>query len=225
MATLDNIRPESTKLTISEAEAVTGVTRAHINRILDDGNFANIWRIKRHSGRRLLNLNHCAFVRFHEDAGRLLAPKARKDVWRKYVVKLQAMPHDFRSSTEDQDRLLVILGNGVFVDMTRYYLDVLRSWEALARSRTAIVTDPEVRGGIPVIGGTRISAHEVAGVVARAGVDEVLAIYPSLDAEKVEAAVVYAKAHPRVGRPPNKEASRSNKAILKSSNVVRRKSA
>jgi uncharacterized protein (DUF433 family) len=222
VATPDLARLDNAKLTISEAEAVTGVARVHINRILDDGHFADIWKIELQDGRRLLNLDHCVFVRFHEDSGRLLAPQARKDLWFKYREKIipHKATHEFFITN-----FVLTLGNSVCVDMTKHYRAVHNCWEALLRSKTEIVTDPGIRGGVPVISGTRIGAHEVAGVFEKAGVEEALAIYPALDAEKVEAAVMYARAHPRVGRPARNEASPSGKGRLASSRTVRRKSA
>jgi uncharacterized protein (DUF433 family) len=212
-------------LTVSEAAAVTGITRTHINRILDDRHLANVLKIKRIDGRRVLNLNHCVFVLFHEHAGKLLMPKTRKDVWCRYMEKVTQHRNEKDFRITDNDSLVVILGNSVSIDMTPHFRDVLQSWEALERSKTEIVTDPEVRDGVAVIGGTRIGAHEVAGIAEKSGIDEVLAIYPSLDVEKVEAAVMYAKAHPRAGRPSTNEAWRSPKVRLKSSKTVRREPA
>ncbi len=52
-------------------------------------------------------------------------------------------------------------------------------------------------GGTPVIRGTRVPVYDVAASAA-AGIplDRILAAYPSLDADKVELASVYAEATP-----------------------------
>jgi uncharacterized protein (DUF433 family) len=61
-----------------------------------------------------------------------------------------------------------------------------------------IVVDPDVQRGVPVLRGTRITVYTVAEIARQGvGVDEILRDYPTLDAEKIEAACLYADAHPR----------------------------
>lgn len=65
-----------------------------------------------------------------------------------------------------------------------------------------VVVDPDVQRGEPVIRGTRITAYTIAEIARQgAATDEILHDYPTLDAEKIEAACLYADAHPRRGRP------------------------
>lgn len=65
-----------------------------------------------------------------------------------------------------------------------------------------IVVDPNIQRGEPVIRGTRITAYTIAKIVEEgAAIDEILHDYPTLDAEKIEAACLYANAHPRPDRP------------------------
>ena len=74
--------------------------------------------------------------------------------------------------------------------------------DRLLAARDLIVTDPEILGGVPVIRGTRIPAHDIAESVA-AGIpnDRILTSYPALDVEKIELAKIYADANPPRGRP------------------------
>lgn len=64
-------------------------------------------------------------------------------------------------------------------------------------ARDAVVSDPEILGGVPVLRGTRVPVHDVAASVA-AGLplDRILAAYPSLDADQIELAVIYAQTFP-----------------------------
>ena len=64
-----------------------------------------------------------------------------------------------------------------------------------------IVTASEVRGGIPVVRGTRISVYEVVDALAADGPETILVDFPALSREDIEASALYAKAHPRTGRP------------------------
>jgi len=75
--------------------------------------------------------------------------------------------------------------------------------ERYARLRDRwIVSDPEVKGGEPVIRGSRVSVHtlaeRVAGGESREVLDEDL---PHIPPDAREVAVQYARANPRRGRP------------------------
>lgn len=80
----------------------------------------------------------------------------------------------------------------------------LRSrFEKLEKARSAVVSNPKIKGGEPVIAGTRIPVYLVAAMLDQgASTKEILDNYPTLTAEKVELAEVYARANPKQGRPP-----------------------
>lgn len=218
METLGGATTGVDRLTISEAEAVTGVKKTLINRLLDDGHFDSLWAVDHISGRRMLDLDLCVFVKFHEDTGKLLAPKARHKIWHLFVEKVYSSrtPLVHTSCSAAPKAFHFVIDSSLSVDMSSHCLYVNSSWNALRRSRAEIESDPNIRGGMPVIVGTRIGAYEVADVVERAGFDEALEIYPSLDREKVDAAVLYAKANPRTGRPTRESSHRTDKVRLKS---------
>jgi uncharacterized protein (DUF433 family) len=66
-----------------------------------------------------------------------------------------------------------------------------------------IVSDPEIKGGEPVIKGSRVSVHTLAARVADGESDAVLEEdFPHIPAEAREVAALYARANPRRGRPP-----------------------
>jgi uncharacterized protein (DUF433 family) len=74
--------------------------------------------------------------------------------------------------------------------------------ETLEKARSLVVSDPEIRGGEPVIRGTRIPVYLVAAMLHQgASVAEILENYPTLTEEAVELARVYARANPKQGRP------------------------
>jgi uncharacterized protein (DUF433 family) len=71
------------------------------------------------------------------------------------------------------------------------------------RARKVVSQRKDIRGGEPVIRGTRISVYQLADMLeAGATKEEILAGYPTLDREKLDLALLYARAHPRRGRPP-----------------------
>lgn len=90
----------------------------------------------------------------------------------------------------------------------------------LARARAAVVKDPEIVGGEPVLKGTRMPVFMVADMrSAGMALDCILAEYPSLTAELVEFAVVYAAKHQR---PELTGPSWRNQPPLRTSIVSRR---
>jgi uncharacterized protein (DUF433 family) len=75
----------------------------------------------------------------------------------------------------------------------------------LARYRKAIgliATDPKIQAGAATFKGTRILVHHIADLLAQgAKAAELQEDYPRLTREMIAAAEIYAKAHPRRGRP------------------------
>jgi uncharacterized protein (DUF433 family) len=56
-----------------------------------------------------------------------------------------------------------------------------------------IVTDPNIRGGKPTINGTRIMVRNILGMMAGGyTVEKILAAYPELTQEMIQAALEYA---------------------------------
>jgi uncharacterized protein (DUF433 family) len=75
----------------------------------------------------------------------------------------------------------------------------------LARYRDAmrlIVEDDAIQGGAATFRGTRILVHQIADLIGQ-GADEaeLREDYPRLTSEMIAAAPIYARAHPRRGRP------------------------
>ena len=68
--------------------------------------------------------------------------------------------------------------------------------------RNKIVRDPKVCGGEPVFKGTRVTLRTVlASLAAGDSPEEVLAAFPSLEAEDVQAAIAFAAASPEEDLP------------------------
>jgi uncharacterized protein (DUF433 family) len=78
-----------------------------------------------------------------------------------------------------------------------------RRAERYARLRDKwIVSDPDVKGGEPVIRGTRVSPYTLAARIARGETLQVLGEdFPHIAPEAREVAVEYARWNPRRGRP------------------------
>lgn len=103
----------------------------------------------------------------------------------------------------DLDAMRFELEPAVEMDIGRLVGDVLERAETYGDARDRlIVEDENLLGGTPVIRGTRLSVYAVLGRVKDGdSVENILSDYPGLAREAVEAAVIYARAHPLVGRP------------------------
>lgn len=77
-------------------------------------------------------------------------------------------------------------------------------------ARAMVGQDPGILGGSePVIRGTRVPVYDIAVAVAAGSTcEEILLSYPSLTAEQVELAAVYAQLQPPHARPRRRAADR-----------------
>lgn len=91
----------------------------------------------------------------------------------------------------------------VEMDVGRLLGDTMARAAAYGAARDAmIVEDAAILGGAPVIRGTRISVHALLGRLTHGDtVADILSDYPDLTAEAVDAAAIFARSHPLVGRP------------------------
>lgn len=75
------------------------------------------------------------------------------------------------------------------------------TWYARARHRW-IELNPDIKGGTPVVKGTRISVYSIQGRIGHGDtIEDVLEDNPDLPRDAIEAALAYARANPLVGRP------------------------
>lgn len=77
--------------------------------------------------------------------------------------------------------------------------DRIRSYR---RAMKMIVENPEIQGGAATFKGTRLLVHQIAELLGQ-GVSEkeLVEDYPNLTPAMIEAARIFAQAHPRRGRP------------------------
>lgn len=182
----------------SEAALVAGVSLRDVNRVFDE-HIVPEGHIAREDG-RLVSAVACVFISFYFNSADRLTPKERMDtIWRadrKAPKTFKALiAHSRRSSWPMSHDFLTI-------DLAPFARDAEARLVKLQAAREMVEISHDVLGGMPVIGGTRIPVHDVAASVdAGHSTEQVLAAYPTLNAEKVELAVIYDKAHPIRGRP------------------------
>lgn len=112
-----------------------------------------------------------------------LVKKHRKD--RRELERVELAPHLILDAS-------ALLGKDVPVRAAIY-----------ERLRDEVVErNPEILGGTPVIKGTRISVYSLLGRVEDGeSFESIREDYPELDDDRLETAITYARAHPRMGRP------------------------
>jgi len=91
----------------------------------------------------------------------------------------------------------------VEIDLGQLVGDAIEKTEKYRAARDAfIVIDEDIKGGTPIIRGTRMTVYAILGRVEHGDtIEDVLADNPDLTRAAVEAAVIYARTHPLVGRP------------------------
>lgn len=98
------------------------------------------------------------------------------------------------------------LGEALFFNWPAEAAVVVREAEKYAEQRDRFVTrDPAIKGREPVIAGSRISVYAVAARLAGGdSIEDLLDDWPHLERAAIEAADLYARTHPRRGRPASR---------------------
>jgi uncharacterized protein (DUF433 family) len=206
MATIVNQPEQTQSLSLSEAAWVTGVPPKIINAIIDRGEFAVRATPKRTVARqpRALGAAEVLYIVLRRDLSDILSAQARKELYAGLVkLRLANWLEYGRASTNQDCDFVIQLANGlVKVELKNTCRRVFKSWRVLAKANDLVVSDPEVRGGEPVVKGTRIPVSLIADLREQGAPDhEILEDYPSLTKEKLQAVYAYLETHPRRGRP------------------------
>lgn len=189
---------ESQLLKTTEAAVVAGVDVQNVNKLIDDDILPKELFVQ-NDGRRVLP-GGCAAINFYFHTADILDAMERRRAIRLLTPRLRDLLWSSFARNLEQDWTL----HNRFVTIN--FRDVLAdTWDRLHRlaaAHEAVISDPHILSGTPVIKGTRVPVYAVAAQVA-SGVqpERILEDYPSLDDEKIELAAIYAKANPPRGRP------------------------
>ena len=190
MAVLD--RP-TFGVTPREAAGLLGVSLVRVNKAIEQG---VIETTSKGAGERILDEAALAGLALIGDAdlGLSVRVKRRITAWVR------------KEHPERSPALELPLEGGLVV---RYPEEiaarVAQARRYLARRGEWITSDPQIRGGTPVITGTRIGVHGLADRVADGDtIESLLEDYPTVPLEALETAVEFARLNPRRGRPVRK---------------------
>lgn len=172
-------------LTLAEAGYVLNRSAAALNKAVDTG---VIRARQRRTGSGVQRLLGPAEMRFLLVAGRLerdLTPVGR----RRLYDAIRQLSADTHSVTLGE--LVLDLGK-IDADLKSrlHRLDELRRWVEAGPDRNE-----------PIIKGTKIPVYMVAALARGQSIEEIVNDLPSLIRDQIEAAIEYAKAYPKRGRP------------------------
>src|ERR1700678_1968491 len=179
-------------LTAREVAELSGATRRMVGKAIGGGVITKVAASGRR-GRRVLP-NHA--VAYAAVIGKL---RTRLDLASKR--RLAARLADLRPGT---------IGNAKFelepaleLDLGRLVGDSMARTDHYRAARDAhIVVDEEILGGTPTIRHTRMSVYSILGRIVNGDtVEDIHADNPDLERDAIEAAIIYARSHPLVGRP------------------------
>jgi uncharacterized protein (DUF433 family) len=172
-----------------EAVFVTGLSEKTINQAIDRNEVATLPARREDDHERLLGFSELVYLRLRDSIGRLLSPEGKR-MLRQELAAARGEPAESVS--------LGALELAVAPEAETVRERLARIEEA----RSFVAVDPEVRGGEPVVRGTRIPVSVLADLERQgASTDELLEDYPSLTPQSLAAALMYARLYPRRGRP------------------------
>lgn len=191
------------RVAAAEAAFIAGITDRDVNRLIDEQILPETL-YEKNEGRRFRKLS-CAFANFYfstdKDFSRTLRQNIITNVWgkmRERADQEKILSLTFKIDPADW-KVEPPFGR---VDFVRYLIETQQRARLVDRALEEIVIDSEILAGEPVFKNTRIPIWNIAGSIdANISVKQILREYPSLTQEKIELACVYAKVHPRRGRP------------------------
>jgi uncharacterized protein (DUF433 family) len=105
--------------------------------------------------------------------------------------------------------------------LDQFINETITEHDKLAKAREIVTEDPAILAGTPIIKGTRVPVYDVANAAATGlSIMDIKDDYPGLTEEKIELAILYAKATPPRGRP--KSSSSTKGRILSRKTYPRR---
>jgi uncharacterized protein (DUF433 family) len=177
----------SREYSTSEASAITGVPLNTINHYISRELAplgVGVWG----DGKRSLSYEGLVALRMAHTYPKSLAPNSR-------VIVIE------KALRSPRKKHLTLDGGKVIVRIDTARQAVAGGLQKLHQAEAGISVDISIMKGEPCIKGTRIPVYVVAGIANSEGIDEARIAYSRLSNSQISAACLYAKAHPRRGRP------------------------
>jgi len=183
-------------LTASEAAVVSSVSVRDVNRVIDESilpaDFISI-----EDGRHVLAAG-CPLIAFYFESAKRLTSEQR--LWAIGIAGPSLHRPLTMAALLKEDWTL--RDDFLTIDLAPFLHRTGERLACLEEARAMVSASPEILSGTSVIRGTRVPVYDVAASVA-AGIpmDRILTGYPSISADQVKLASIYAEANPLRGRP------------------------
>jgi uncharacterized protein (DUF433 family) len=206
-------------LTASEAAVVSNVSVRDVNRVIDESILPDGF-IKHGNGRQIL-VAGCPLIAFYFESAKQLTSEQR--LWAIESAGPRLRKRRTAAALLNEDWTL--RDNFLTIDLAPFLRKAWERMDCLEAARKMVTTSPEVLSGTPVIRGTRVPVYDVAAsITAGIPLDRILVAYPSIDADQVELAALYAEASPPRGRPRHNAELPARATVVSDRHVSRRRS-
>lgn len=187
-------------LSVNEVACVAEVPVKDVYRIIRSDLLSDA--VKRSNGRIAILSKGLIGVKLAYDTAEILTTKGRRQLIRRLLNHPEAD---------------TVREGAVSIDTNCMRSSVRQNLTALEKAKGMVEIDSEVLSGMPCFRGTRIPVYHIAWMVANGDeIPTILKAYPRLDEEKVEAAILYAKAYPFRGRWKRRQAWQEQRPISSS---------
>jgi uncharacterized protein (DUF433 family) len=187
-----------------EAAWLTELSTKTINATIDRGELKSAPRRNRSRRRvpRRLGPADVFYLVLRKELSSVLSADAKTELYEELVRREWPALQATEAPRQKADSEIRLAGGLVRIELKSVYQRLAKRWLALENASSVVVSDPEIRGGEPIIRGTRVPVYLVADLVEQgAKLREVLEDYPALTASMLRSALAYAQTHPKRGRP------------------------
>lgn len=190
---------ETTFLTPSEVAILADTSTSVVEKAVEQKVLASTRSA--HPKRRLLPLHAVALAAAAKSLGRRLTVNDKKLVARQLARLSPAALKTAKIEVAPSVVLHIGSLTREAVERAERYTTARDSWIEMVEG---------VQGGRPVIKGTRLTVSAIHGRMSSGDtVEHLVADYPDIPREAFEAAFIYGKTHPKVGRPVSRRASKA----------------
>ncbi len=207
-------------LTAAEAAVVARVSLRDVHRAIDERILPrDFYQID--DGRHVM-ADACSLISFYFETAEQLTADTRLDVIRT-AARLHDVSKDSRAFQTRLEEHGIIHREFLTIDLAPFARRAAERLKRLRQARDMVSASPEILGGMPVIRGRRVPVYDVAAwLSAGDAMESILSAYPTLTAEKVELAGLYAEANPPRGRPRRRSALPQDAVLVTARRVPRR---
>jgi uncharacterized protein (DUF433 family) len=176
---------------------VSGVGVREVNRAVDEGILKG--EFTSGDGRRFSPAD-CMAMTFYFGSAKRLTSEERLFAIASAEPRLARLNTASFSTFPQED--WIIRDTFLTIDMGPFLQVTAERLRRLTEARAQVTSSSEILGGMPVITGTRIPVHDIAASrVAGYSRQNIFTAYPTLTAEQIDLAILYAEANPLRGRP------------------------